>query len=107
MLGVTIAIIEDDKMPSQSNEVKLVRIPGGINAASIVAALHGNGIPARVQGEAVGAIYGLTLDGLGEVSIFVPEEYLEDARSILAAGEHGDLLLSENDSVDETGPNRY
>jgi hypothetical protein len=107
MLGVTIAIIGEGKMSSQSNEVKLVRVPGGINAASIVAALHGNGIPARVQGEAVGTIYGLTLDGLGEVSIFVPEEYLEDARSILSAGEQGDLLVGESDSVDETGPNSH
>jgi Putative prokaryotic signal transducing protein len=88
-------------MSSQSNEVKLIRVPGGINAESIVAALHGRGIPARSYGEIVGEIYGLTLDGLGEVTIAVPEEYLEEARSILAAGEHGDLLLGENDPVEE------
>jgi len=89
-----------DEMPSQTNEIELVRVPGGINAESIVTALHGHGIPARYHGEAVGAIYGLTLDGLGEVSIFVPEEYLEQAKSVLAAGEHGDLLLSDGDTVD-------
>lgn len=89
-------------MPSQSNEVELVRVPGGINAESIVAALHGRGIPARSHGEAVGEIYGLTIDGLGEVSILVPEEYLEEARSILSAGEHGDLLLRDDDAVDGT-----
>jgi hypothetical protein len=94
-------------MPSQSNEVKLVRILGGINAESIIAALHGRGIPARSQGEAVGAIYGLTLDGLGEVSIFVPEEYLEEARSVLAAGEHGDLLLGDDEAVNETGSGNH
>jgi hypothetical protein len=93
-------------MSSQSNEVKLVRVPGGITAESIVAALRGSGIPASMQGEIVGSIYGLTLDGLGEVSIYVPEEFLEEARSILAAGEHGDLLLNESDPVDETEPNR-
>jgi hypothetical protein len=92
-------------MSSESNEVKLVRVPGGITAESIVAALHGSGIPARVQGEVVGSIYGLTLDGLGEVSIFVPEEFLEDAKSVLSAGEHGDLLLRDSDPVDETEPN--
>jgi hypothetical protein len=92
----------EDKMSSQSSEVKLVRVPGGINAESIIAALRGRGIPARSQGEAVGAIYGLTLDGLGEVSIFVPEEYLEEAREVLAAGEHGDLLLGDSDSVNGT-----
>jgi len=91
-------------MPSESNEVKIVRVPGGISAEAIVAALRGSGIPARVQGEAVGLIYGLTLNGLGEVSIVVPEEFVEDARSILSAGEHGDLLLNDNDSVDETTP---
>lgn len=91
-------------MSSQSKEVELIRIPGGINAESILAALHGRGIPARAHGEAVGAIYGLTLDGLGEVSVFVPEEYLEEARSILAAGDHGDLLLDESDATEDTKP---
>jgi hypothetical protein len=89
-------------MSPPSNEVELIRVPGGINAESIVTALHGRGIPARLYGEIVGKIYGLTLDGLGEVSIFVPEEYLEEARSVLAAGEHGDLLLGDSDAVDET-----
>jgi hypothetical protein len=91
-------------MSAESNEVKLVRIPGGINAESIVAALHGSGIPARMQGEIAGSIYGLTLDGLGEVTIFVPEEFLDDARTVLSAGEHGDLLLRDSDPVDGTEP---
>ena len=89
-------------MPQPSGEIELIRVPGGINAESILAALHGRGIPARLRGEAVGAIYGLTLDGLGEMSILVPQEYAEEARSILAAGEHGDLLLGDGDRVDET-----
>jgi hypothetical protein len=89
-------------MSPQSSEVELIRVPGGINAESILTALHGRGIPARLHGEIVGAIYGLTLDGLGEVSIFVPTEYAEEARSILAAAEHGDLLLGDSDTVDET-----
>jgi hypothetical protein len=91
-------------MPSQSKEVQLVRIPGGINAESIIAALRGRGIPVRSQGEIVGAIMGLTLDGLGEVSLFVPEEYLEEARAILAAGDHGDLLVGDNDDVSGPDP---
>jgi hypothetical protein len=91
-------------MPSDSNEVELTRVPGGVYAESIVTALHGRGIPARYHGEPLGTIYGLTLDGLGEVSIFVPEEYLEEARSVLDAGEHGDLLLQDGDAnVEEPG----
>ena len=85
-------------------EIELIRVPGGANADSIVAALRGNGIPARAHGEAVGALYGLTLDGLGEVSILVPEEYAEQAREILAAGELGKLKLREDESP--PGPGR-
>jgi hypothetical protein len=87
-------------MPDLPGEVRLIRVRGGINAQSIIAALEGYGIPARSKGEPLGAFYGLTLDGLGEVSILVPEEYLEKAKEILAAGEHGDLLLDENDATD-------
>ncbi len=93
-----------DNMLSQVNEVELIRVPGGISAQSILAALHGRGIPARSHGEVVGEIYGLTLDGLGEVSILVPEEHLEEAKSVLAAAEHGDLLLDENASLDDAEP---
>ena len=96
-----------DKMPSEPNEVELIRVPGGIHAESIIAALHGRGIPAHSRGEIVGEIYGLTLDGLGEVTIVVPEEYLEDAKAVLAAGEHGDLLLGDNDPVDEKEPDSH
>jgi hypothetical protein len=89
-------------MTQQPGEVELMRVPGGINAESIVTALQGRGIPSRRQGEILGAIYGLTLDGLGEVSIYVPQEYLEEAKAILAAGEHGELLLNDGESVGET-----
>jgi len=92
-------------MPFQSDEVELIRVPGGINAESIVTALRGRGIPVRAHGEPIGAIYGLTLDGLGEVSLIVPKEHLEEARSILVAGEHGDLLFGDSDAVDETESN--
>ena len=87
-------------MPVPCREVELIRVPGGINAESLVMALQGHGILARYHGEALGAIYGLTLNGLGEVSVFVPEEQLEEARAVLEAGEHGVLLLNSSDSVE-------
>jgi hypothetical protein len=87
-------------MSALSKEVELIRIPGGINAEALITALHGHGIPARYHGEAVGAIYGLTLDGLGEVRILVPEEFLEKAKSVLEAGELGDLLLDDGDVIE-------
>jgi hypothetical protein len=46
--------------------------------------LESFGIPARVSYEAVGKIYGLTMDGMGVVALLVPEERAQEARDILA-----------------------
>jgi hypothetical protein len=89
-------------MDEAPREVEILRTAGGVNADSIVAALRGNGIPARAHQEALGAVLGLTVDGLGEVSILVPEEYADRARELLAAGEQGTLELDDKDAT--TGP---
>jgi hypothetical protein len=91
-------------MPSSPDEVEVARVAGGATAESIVAALRGNGIPARAHGEAVGTIFGLTLDGLGEVSILVPREYAEQARTVLSAGEQGTLAIGDSDAVEKPEP---
>ena len=85
-------------MDDSPREVEILRTAGGVNADSIVAALRGIGIPARAHGEAIGAVLALTMDGLGEVSILVPEEYESQAREILAAGEQGRLELDDTDA---------
>jgi hypothetical protein len=79
------------------DEVEVKRVQGLIEAQPILAVLRANGIPARTRGEALGAIYALTLDGLAEVAILVPADRAEEARELLAAGEHGDLALRENE----------
>jgi len=84
--------VEDD-----SAEIELIRVPGGITAEVILAALRGNGIDARARGEIIGKVYGLTLDGLGEMSILVPESQLERAREILEAGNGGALLVGDDE----------
>jgi len=91
-------------MTLPDDEAELVRIPGGINAEAMVTALRGRGIPARLTGEVAGPIFGLTLDGLGERTILVPKEKLEEAQALLDAAEDGTLELGENDSVDPMGP---
>ena len=91
-------------MASDPKEVEILKTAGGVNADAIVAALRGSGIPARAHGEAIGAVFALTMDGLGEVSILVPEEYENRAREILAAGEQGTLELDDPDASGEPGP---
>ncbi len=46
--------------------------------------LEAEGIPVLLRYESAGLVYGLTVDGLGEVKIMVPEHLLEQAREILA-----------------------
>ena len=85
-------------MVTPADQVEVLRVDGAINAEPILAALRANGIPASVVGEAVGRVYGLTLNGLGVVSIVVPGEYEEQARELLAAGELHQLEIRENDN---------
>ena len=57
---------------------------GMTNANIVLGRLETEGIPAKLKYEAVGAIYAITIDGLGKVDILVPASYLPKAREILA-----------------------
>ncbi|HOG08315.1 MAG: DUF2007 domain-containing protein [Syntrophales bacterium] len=56
---------------------------GLTNARIITGRLETEGIPTRLRYEAAGAIYAITIDGLGEVKILVPARELARAREIL------------------------
>jgi hypothetical protein len=69
-----------------------VTVESGMIKADIVKGrLETEGIPVRFRYEAIGKIYGLTLDGLGEVELLVPSEHLEKAKKIL------ECLFSEDE----------
>ncbi len=54
-------------------------------AAQIIRArLEDRGIPSALSYESAGVVYGLTVDGLGEVRILVPQSQYEQARAVLA-----------------------
>jgi len=57
---------------------------GMINAQIVAGRLETEDIPVRLQYEAVGVIYGLTVDGLGEVKVLVPAGYIKKALEVLA-----------------------
>ena len=64
---------------------KVVHISSGLLHANIVRGrLESEGIRTRLSYEAAGKIYAITVDGLGEVRILVPEEDADKAREILA-----------------------
>jgi hypothetical protein len=62
-----------------------VYIANGQPEAEIVRGrLENEGIPAMLRYESAGIVYGLTIDGLGQVQIQVPSTLAQRAREILA-----------------------
>jgi hypothetical protein len=90
-------------MHARDGEVEILRVDGAVNAEPILAALRANGIEARLLGEALGSVYGLTVDGLGEVAVLVREEDAEAARELLAAAGRGELEVGEGEPGTGTG----
>lgn len=69
----------------KEEEWKIVHIASGMtNANIIVGRLETEGIPTKLKYEAAGTIYAVTINGLGEVKVMVPSNYLEKARKILS-----------------------
>ena len=54
-----------------------------LEAQIIKGRLESEGIPVLLSYESAGLIYGLTIDGLGEVKIMVPQHLVEEAKEIL------------------------
>jgi hypothetical protein len=52
-------------------------------------------IPAILKYESLGSVYGLTIDGLGQVEVLVPAKYADLAREILAGNEDPDQGRSD------------
>jgi hypothetical protein len=61
------------------------RAAGQLEAHIIKGKLESEGIPALLQYES--EVFGLTVDGMGEVRILVPEPQAEKAREVIARRE--------------------
>jgi len=70
-------------MGEGSNFVVITKVQGEVTANVLKSHLESKGIPVVLQYESIGRVYGITVDGLGEVSILVPQERIEEARSII------------------------
>ena len=54
-----------------------------MEAQIIKGRLESEGIPVLLSYESAGLVYGITVDGLGEVKVMVPKRLAEEAREIL------------------------
>ena len=56
----------------------------GPEAFIIKGRLEAEGIPVMLKQEAIGKIYGLTVDGLGEIKVCVPTLFKEEALKVIS-----------------------
>lgn len=73
-----------------SEEETLVTIyvaAGQLEAHIVKARLEAEGIPVLLSYESAGLVYGLTVDGLGEVRVMVLSSLAEEAKEILGITE--------------------
>ena len=76
---------------------EVVTASGMTQANIITGRLESEGIPTKLQYEAAGAIYAITIDGLGEVRILVPVADWERAKEVLSHSyDDGELHWERN-----------
>ena len=68
---------------SPKEEMAIVCTARQMEAQIIKGRLESEGIPALLSYESAGLVYGLTINGLGEVKILVPEHLASKAKEIL------------------------
>ena len=68
---------------SESESLVTVRTTNYMEAHVIKGRLESEGIPVLLRYESAGLVYGITVDGLGQVKVMVPRHLAEEAKEIL------------------------
>ena len=74
-------------MKKQPSYVTIFIATGQPEAYILKGRLENEGIPVLLRYESAGAVYGLTIDGLGQVEVQVPFSLAETAREIISSQE--------------------
>ena len=83
-------------IPRKLNDNVVFVANGRLEAESVRILLESFGIPAYINQESAGMTYGLTVGILGEVDVFVPDKYIEDAKKVIEDMKKGLLELPDN-----------
>lgn len=91
-----------------SGDKRLVSVYRGnyLQAQIVKGHLENEGVPALLRYEGAGLVYGVTVDGLGEARVMVPEDLAAEAEAIVADQEYfapGDASSDADDAFDD-GP---
>ena len=84
---------------------KLVSVFSGnyLQAQIVKGRLESEGVPSLLRYEGAGLVYGITVDGLGEARVMVPEDLAQEAQAIVADHEYGEPEDTTEDEPQE-GP---
>jgi hypothetical protein len=84
---------------------KLVSVYSGnyLQAQIVKGRLESEGVPSLLRYEGAGLVYGVTVDGLGEARVMVPEALAEEAKAIVADQEYGEPEDMTEDEPTEQG----
>jgi hypothetical protein len=72
-----------DKHRRRGNLVCIATTAGQMQAQVLKSKLELAGIPVLLEYESAGLVFGLTVDGLGEVRVMVPAEMEEEAQTLI------------------------
>jgi hypothetical protein len=79
-----------------------VRVTQGLLRAEVLKSkLESAGIPALLEYESIGPTLGITVDGLGEVQVMVPDELAAEAQALLEEQDWSEE--EELDDLDDPG----
>jgi hypothetical protein len=82
----------------KQKDLEVVHIAQGELEANVIKShLESEGIPVLLEYEAIGRIYGITVDGLGMIRVLVPKKYAEEAKRII---EPQDIDKPDNSECD-------
>jgi hypothetical protein len=96
--------VDDDSTKDGGTDIELVVLTtlyDPMEAQIIAARLRSASIESVVKHDAMSAVYGLTVDGLGKQEILVRADDLAEARAALAVDEGGATDATDDASGDE------
>lgn len=70
-------------MKPDNQLISIYKANNQIEAELIKGMLEVEGIPALLKYESLGQVYGLTIDGLGQVDVQVPVKFAQDAERLI------------------------
>ena len=92
-----------DKPYRRDNLVAVATTYGQMEAQVLKTKLESAGIPVLLQYESAGLVIGLTIDGLGQVRVLVPEDLADVARSLIEPEDIESESYDEGDLDEEQG----